>query len=55
MRLSKEFHILQFKDFKNVDDYLTRIKIFEEQIDITKIKLEGDKRILLVLSMILPV
>jgi hypothetical protein len=42
-------------NFKTVDDYLTRIKTLEEQIDVTKIKLEGDKRTLLVLSMTLPV
>ena len=54
MRLSKELYTLQFKDFKTVDDYLTRIKTLEEQIDATKIKLEGDKRTLLVLFMTLP-
>jgi hypothetical protein len=54
MRLSKELYTLQFKDFKTVDAYLTRIKILEEQIDATEIKLEGDKRTLLVLSITLP-
>ncbi|SRR6266498_2154807 len=54
MRLSKELYTLQFKDFNTVDDYLTRIKTLEEQIDATKIKIEGDKRTLLVLSMTLP-
>jgi len=34
--------------------FFTRIKTLEEQIDATKIKLEGDKRTLLVLSMTLP-
>jgi hypothetical protein len=53
MRLSKELYTLQFKDFKIIDVYLTRIKILEEQIDVTEIKLEGDKRTLLVLFMIL--
>jgi hypothetical protein len=54
MRLSKELYILQFKNFKTVDAYLTRIKILEEQIDATEIKLERDKRTLLVLFMTLP-
>jgi hypothetical protein len=34
-------------------NFFTRIKTLEERIDATKIKLEGDKRILLVLSMTL--
>jgi hypothetical protein len=34
--------------------FFTRIKTFEKQINATKIKLEGDERILLVLSMTLP-
>jgi uncharacterized protein (DUF2132 family) len=34
--------------------FFTRIKTLEEQIDATKIKLEGDERTLLVLSMTLP-
>jgi hypothetical protein len=34
--------------------FFTRIKTLEEQINATKIKLEGDKRTLLVLSMTLP-
>src|SRR5260370_19766377 len=34
--------------------FFTRITTLEEQIDAKKIKLEGDKRTLLVLSMILP-
>jgi hypothetical protein len=34
--------------------FFTRIKTLEKQIDATKIKLEGDKRTLLVLSMTLP-
>ena len=54
MRLSKELYTLQFKNFKTIDDFLTRIKTLEEQIDAIKVKLERDKRTLLVLSMALP-
>ena len=54
MRLSKEYYTLQFKLFKTISEYLTRIKILEEKIDATKVILDTNNRTILCLSMSLP-
>ena len=54
MRLSKEYYTLQFKSFKSVPEYLTRIKVLEEKIDSTKITLDLNNRTVLCLSISLP-
>ena len=54
MRLSKEYYTLQFKSFKSIPEYLTRIKVLEEKIDSTKVVLDTNNRTILCLSMSLP-
>ena len=60
MRLTKELYSLRFDNgtpdgaFLSMSDYITRIKILEEQIDATKVEMTKDKRTLLVLMMGLP-
>ena len=54
IRLSKEYYTLQFKTFKSVPEYLTRIKVLEEKIDATKVVLDTNSRTILCLSMSLP-
>ena len=54
MRLSKEYHTLQLKDFKTVSEYLTHIKVLEEKIDATKVILDMNNRTIFYLSMSLP-
>ena len=54
MRLSKEYYTLQFKSFKSMPEYLTRIKVLEEKIDATKVVLNTNSRTILCLSMSLP-
>ena len=54
MRLSKEYYTLQFKLFKLVPEYLTKIKVLEEKIDSIKITLDSNNRTVLCLSISLP-
>ena len=54
MRLSKEYYTLQFKAFKTVSEYLTKIKTLEEKIDASKVILDANNRTILCLSMSLP-
>ena len=54
IRLSKEYYTLQFKLFKLVPEYLTRIKVLEVKINSTKITLDSNNRTVLYLSISLP-
>ncbi len=54
MRLTREYYTLSANTFKDIPEFLTRIKVLEEQIDATKVEMTGDKRTLLCLSMALP-
>ena len=54
IRLSKEYYTLQFKAFKLISEYLTRIKVLEEKIDATKMVLDTNNRTILCLSTSLP-
>lgn len=54
MRLTREYYTLSANSFKDIPEFLTHIKVLEEQIDATKVKMIGDKSTLLCLSMALP-
>lgn len=54
IRLSKEYYTLQFKSFKSIPEYLTRVKVLEKKIDATKVVLDSNNRTILCLSMSLP-
>jgi len=54
MRLTREYYTLQAENFKDIPEFLTHVKVLEEQIDATKVEMTGDKRTLLCLSMALP-
>lgn len=51
MRLTRELYSLELGPHETPSDFLTRIKLLEEQIDATKIELTADKRTLLALTM----
>ncbi len=53
MRLTKEYYTLSINEFKTISEFLDHVKILEEQIDATKVKLNDDKRTLLCLIMAL--
>lgn len=53
MRLTREYYTLHYRDFKNISEFLDRIKLLEEQIDATKVTMTEDKRTLLCLTMAL--
>ena len=53
IRLSKEYYILQYKLFKSMLECLTRIKVLEEKIDVTKVVLDTNNRTILCLSILL--
>lgn len=54
MRLTREYYTLSASTFKDIPEFLTHIKVLEEQIDATNVEMTGDKRTLLCLSMALP-
>ncbi len=53
MRLTKEYYTLDIKEFKSITEFLDHVKVLEERIDATKVKLDDDKRTLLCLIMAL--
>lgn len=53
LRLTRELYTLRYSDFKDVSEFLTRVKVLEEQIAATKVEMTDDKRTLLVLTMAL--
>jgi hypothetical protein len=53
LRLTRELYTLQYSDFKDVSEFLTRVKMLKKQVAITKIEMTNDKRTLLILTMIL--
>jgi hypothetical protein len=53
LRLTRELYTLQYSDFKDVSEFLTRVKVLEEQVATTKVEMTNDKRTLLTLTMAL--
>lgn len=53
MRLTKEYYSLNIKDYKDMSEFLDKVKKLEEQIDATKVNLTGDKRTIICLMMAL--
>jgi hypothetical protein len=53
LRLTRELYTLQYSDFKDVSEFLTRVKVLKEQVAITKVEMTNDKRTLLILTMTL--
>jgi hypothetical protein len=53
MRLCQEYYSLSYERFENVDGLLTHVKLLEEKMDATKVKLTNDRRTILCLSMAL--
>jgi hypothetical protein len=53
LRLTRELYTLQYSDFKDVSEFLTRVKVLKEQVAATKVEMTDDKRTLLTLTMVL--
>jgi hypothetical protein len=53
LRLTQELYTLQYSDFKDVLEFLTRVKMLKKQVAITKVEMTNDKRTLFILTMIL--
>ena len=53
MRLTREYYTLNYRDYKNVSEFLDHVKSLEEQIDATNVKMTPDKRTLLCLTVAL--
>ena len=53
LRHTRELYTLRYSDFKDVSEFLTRVKVLEEQIAATKVEMTDDKRTLLTLTMAL--
>ena len=53
MRLTREYYTLNYRNYKDVFEFLDHVKSLEEQIDATNIKMTPDKGTLLCLTMAL--
>lgn len=53
MRLSRQYYTLTYDGTSNMSDFLTQVKLLEERIDATSVKLDNDRRTLLCLTMAL--
>ena len=53
MRLTREYYTLNYRNYKDVSEFLDHVKSLEEQIDATEVKMTPDKRTLLCLTMAL--
>ncbi|KAG6989817.1 hypothetical protein G7Y79_00063g093680 [Physcia stellaris] len=51
MRLTKEYYSLNIKDYKDMSEFLDKVKQLEERIDATKVNLTADKRTIICLMM----
>ncbi|KAF6239008.1 hypothetical protein HO173_002880 [Letharia columbiana] len=54
MRLTAQYYTIKYNKFDSVTDYITHIKLLEERIAATNVKLTPDKQTILCLSMSLP-
>ncbi|KAI9877580.1 MAG: hypothetical protein M1830_003509 [Pleopsidium flavum] len=55
MRLTREYYTLRYDgETESLSEFLTRVKVLEERIDLTNVQMDNDKRTLLCLSMSLP-
>ena len=53
MRLTRKYYTLNYRNYKDVSEFLDHVKSLEEQIDATEVKMTPDKRTLLCLTMAL--
>ena len=53
MRLTREYYTLNYRNYKDVSEFLDHVKFLEEQIDATDVEMTPDKRTLLCLTMAL--
>lgn len=53
MCLTREYYTLNYRNYKDVFEFLDHIKTLEEQIDVTDVEMTPDKRTLLCLTMAL--
>lgn len=56
MRLTREYYTLRFDESSSetLSEFVTRVKVLEERIDVTNITMDNDKHTFLCLSMSLP-
>ncbi len=53
MRLTREYYTLNYRNYKDVSEFLDHVKFLEEQNDATDVEMTPDKRTLLCLTMAL--